>query len=131
VAEAVHRAQSALAAALYLDDAISSYRQAARFGRVVFPVDELLAANIENADLCAAEPPVHLQSYLAELRGRTLGYCSRASAELPRSEHGSLRHLLVLAALGARRASRPQSGPLPLRDLYLAWSTARRAARRS
>jgi phytoene synthase len=130
-AEAVRRTESALAAALYLDDAISSYRRAARFGRVVFPVDELLAANVDNADLCSAEPPVHLQSYLEELHRRALQYYSQASEALPCSEHGSLRHLLVLAALGARRASRPQSGPRPLRDLYLAWSTARRAARRS
>lgn len=130
-AEAVRRSESALATALYIDDAISSYRRAARFGRVVFPVDELLAASVENADLCAAEAPVHLQSYLEELRRRALRYYSRASEALPRSEHRSLRHLLVLAAIGARQASRPRGGPLPLRDLYLAWSTARRAARRS
>ena len=126
--EAVHRAESALAAAEYLNDAIASYRRAARFGRVVFPVDELLAANIENADLTAAEPPVHLQSYLEELRRRAVRYCSQASAALPRSEHEPMRHLLVLSALGARQASNRQRGVLP--DLYLAWSTARRAARR-
>jgi phytoene synthase len=130
LAEAVHRAESALAAALYLNDAISSYRRAARFGRVVFPVDELLAANVEDADLCAAEPPVHLQSYLEELRRRAARYCSRVGEALPPSEHAPMRHLLVLAALGARQASRRQSGLEPLRDLYLAWSTARRAARR-
>jgi 15-cis-phytoene synthase len=130
LAEAVHRAETALAAAEYLNDAIASYRRAARFGRVAFPVDELLAANVEDADLSAAEPPLHLQSYLGELRRRAVGYCSQATAALPRSEHGPMRHLLVLAALGARQTNGRRNGLLPLRELYLAWSTARRAARR-
>jgi phytoene synthase len=135
LAEAVHRAEAALAAAEYINAAIAGYRRAARFGRVVFPVDELLAANIEDADLCAAEPPLHLQSYLGELRRRAVRYCSQASAALPRSEHEPMRHLLVLAALGARQTSgrrgeARRNGLLPLRELYLAWSTARRAARR-
>ena len=72
LAEAVHRAEAALAAAEYLNDAIAGYRRAARFGRVAFPVDELLAANVEDADLGAAEPPLHLQSYLEELRRRAV-----------------------------------------------------------
>jgi phytoene synthase len=135
LAAAVHRAEAALAAAEYLKDAIAGYRSAARFGRVAFPVDELLAANVEDADLSAAEPPLHLQSYLEELRRRAVGYCSQATAALPRSEHGPMRHLLVLAALGARQASdgrgdARRKGLRPLRQLYLAWSTARRAAGR-
>ena len=119
-----------MAAAEYLNDAIAGYRRAARFGRVAFPVDELLAANVEDADLSAAEPPLHLQSYLGELRRRAVGYCSQATAALPRSEHGPMRHLLVLAALGARQTNGRRNGLLPLRELYLAWSTARRAVRR-
>jgi phytoene synthase len=130
LAAAVHRAEAALAAAEYLNDAIASYRRAARFGRVAFPVDELLAANVEDGDLSAAEPPLHLQSYLGELRRRAVGYCSQATAALPRSEHGPMRHLLVLAALGARQTNGRRKGLLPLRELYLAWSTARRAVRR-
>jgi phytoene/squalene synthetase len=135
LAEAVHRAEAALAAAEYLNDAIASYRRAARFGRVAFPVDELLAANVEDADLCASEPPLHLQSYLKELRSRAVRYCSQATAALPRSEHEPMRHLLVLAALGARQTrarhgDARRSGLLPLRGLYIAWSTARRAVLR-
>jgi 15-cis-phytoene synthase len=130
VAAAVHRSEAALAAAAYLNDAIASYRRAARFGRVAFPIDELLAANVEDADLHAAEPPLHLQSYLEELRSRVVGYCSEASAALPSAAHEPMRHLLVLAALGARRASGRRTGLLPLRELYLAWRTARRAVRR-
>jgi phytoene synthase len=129
-AEDVHRAEAALAAAEYLNDAIASYRRAALFGRVAFPVDELLAANVEDADLRAAEPPLHLQSYLEGLRSRAVRYCSQASAALPPSEHAPMRHLLVLAALGARQASGRRNGLHSLRELYLAWSTARRAVRR-
>jgi 15-cis-phytoene synthase len=130
LAAAVHRAEAALAAAEYLNDAIAGYRRAARFGRVAFPIDELLAADVEDADLSAAEPPLHLQSYLGELRRRAVGYCSQAAAVLPRSEHGPMRHLLVLAALGARQTNGRRNRLLPLRELYLAWSTARRAVRR-
>jgi phytoene synthase len=135
VAEAVHHAEAALAAAEYLNEAIAGYRRSARFGRVVFPVDELLAAKVEDADLCAAEPPLHLQSYLEELRRRVVGYCAQVSETLPASEREPMRHLLVLAALGARQArgpggaQGPRYGLLPLRELYLAWNTARRAAR--
>jgi 15-cis-phytoene synthase len=135
LAEAVHRAEAALAAAEYINDAIANYRRAARFGRVAFPIDELLAANVEDADLSAAEPPLHLQSYLGELRRRAVRYCAQATAVLPGSEHEPMRHLLVLAALGARQANdrrgdARRNGLLPLRGLYLAWSTARRAVRR-
>jgi 15-cis-phytoene synthase len=130
LAGAVHRTETALAAAEYLNEAIAGYRRAARFGRVAFPVDELLAANVEDADLSAAEPPLHLQSYLREQRRRAVQYCSQASAALPQSEHEPMRHLLVLAALGARQAHGRRHALLPLRELYLAWSTARRAVRR-
>ena len=130
LAGAVHRAEAALAAAEYLNDAIAGYRRAARFGRVAFPVDELLAENVEDADLSAAEPPLHLQSYLGKQRRRAVQYCSQATADLPRSEHEPMRHLLVLAALGARQASGRRKDLVLLRELYLAWSTARRAAKR-
>jgi phytoene synthase len=135
-AEALHRSVAALATAEYLKDAIDSYRRDARFGRVVFPVDGLLAANVENADLTAAEPPVHLQSYLDELRGRACVLFEQVSAALPPAEREALRHLLVLAALDGRNLrsrrseGRPAGGGLfGLRDLYLAWSTSRRAVR--
>lgn len=131
-AEAVQRSISALAAAEYLHAAIGNYPREARFGRVAFPVDELLAAGVENSDLTAPEPPIHLQSYLKALRGRAQRYFSHASADLPRREHEPLRHLLVLAALGARAMSgrRGGAGLFGVRDLYVAWSTSRRAARR-
>jgi phytoene/squalene synthetase len=130
LAAGVRRAETALAAAEYLTDAIASYRRAARFGRVAFPVDELLAANVEDADLSALHPPVHLQSYLGELTSRAGRYYAETSAVLPRAAREPLRHLLVLAALGASRASGGRRSLLPLRELYLAWSTARRGARR-
>ncbi|HMK84454.1 MAG TPA: squalene/phytoene synthase family protein [Steroidobacteraceae bacterium] len=121
----------ALAAGLYLAAAIADYRREALNGRVVFPVDELLVAQIENADLTAAEPPLHLQSYLTSLRRRAVQLFAAAADALPRAEHAALRHVLILAALGATHLNSPKAaaGRLRLRDLYLAWSTARLAAR--
>jgi 15-cis-phytoene synthase len=124
--EAVHRSASALACAQYLAAGIDGHARAARAGRVILPVDELLAAGIEDRDLAAAEPPVHLQSYLERLRGRAREHYAAAGA-LPRALRASQRHVLILAAVGA--AHLRERGPQRWRDLFLAWSTARRAAR--
>ena len=128
LAEAVHRAEAALAAAEYLNDAIAGYRRAAHFGRVAFPVDELLAANVEDSDLGAAEPPLHLQSLsggaapsrgpilLAGKRGRCrvpsasrcgTCSCSRRSARARRMAGGTTACCLCASCIspGARRAA--------------------------
>lgn len=124
--EAVRQSVQALARAEYLAEALATYVRAARAGRVIFPVDELLAAGVEDRDLAASEPPVHLESYLEEVRGRARRSFAAADA-LPRAAQAPLRHVPILAALGARHL-RQRHG---WRDLFLAWSTARRAARRS
>ncbi|HEX3912444.1 MAG TPA: squalene/phytoene synthase family protein [Steroidobacteraceae bacterium] len=118
-----------LAVADYLVRAARDYRQDARFGRVPFAVDELLAADIDNTDLCAAKPPDRLARYLQKLRERALlGYQSAARV-LPAACRPQQRHLLVLASLGSnhleRSAAALESGRM--RDMLLAWSTARRA----
>jgi 15-cis-phytoene synthase len=122
---------SALAAAGYLSKAIRDYRREARAGRVPFPVDELMAAGIENADLAADPPPPHLQSYLDGLRDRAARYFETAARTLPRAQRNGHRHLLVLAALGLVRLNPRTPGPerRRLKDMLLAWSTARRAHR--
>jgi phytoene synthase len=125
------RCVAALAAAEYLAGAIADYRREARFGRVAFPVDELLAAGIQDADLSAADAPPHLQSYLEQLRLRAAQFYAAAVDALPRMDRGRLRHLLVLAALGAKQLNgrrAPTDAHFRLHDLYLAWTTARRAA---
>jgi 15-cis-phytoene synthase len=129
--EALHRAVSELALGLYLMDAIDGYAIAARAGRVILPVDELLAAQVENADLSAAEPRLHLQSYLERLRGRAQAAFLAAGEALLRLAREPPRHLLILAALGARhaRAPAPRGAIGALRDLYIAWAAARRATR--
>ena len=119
------------AAAEYLAAAIADYRREALAGRVALPVDELLAAGIEDADLAAAEPPAHLQSYLKGLRGRAAQLFAVAATELPAAQRAQLRHLPILAALGTKNLNRPAAAAdagVRLRDLYLAWITARRAA---
>ncbi len=130
---AVCACTAALAPAEYLAAAMGDYRREARAGRVAFPVDELLAAGIENADLAAAEPPLRLQSYLQELRRRAAQYFE-AAAGVPSAERAQLRHLLVLAALGAKHLNSRRAAAdadFRLQDLHLAWTTARRAARHS
>jgi phytoene synthase len=127
---AAERVAGALAEADYLADALADYRRAAHCGRVIFPVDELLAARIEDADLTAGEPPPHLQAYLDGQRRRAAELYAAAEL-LPRAQRAALRHLLVLAALGAKRLRGRAAGTDGgrLLDLHLAWRTARRAAR--
>jgi phytoene synthase len=131
--DAVRGAVAALGAAQYLEDSLADYRRDALRGRVIFPVDELLAAGIGDADLTAASPPGVLTSYLDGLRARAAGLFAAASDALPGAERAPLRHLLVLATLGQRqvRGGTMGTGGLRPADLYRAWSTARRAARRA
>jgi phytoene synthase len=127
---------AALAAAGYLSQALRGYRREARTGRVPFAVDELMAAGVENEDLIADPPPPHLQTYLDGLRRRAVRYFESAAQALPRAQRRPHRHLLVLAALGlahlngraAPHERRPPEGRR-LKDMLLAWNTARRAHR--
>ncbi len=130
---AVRRAVAALGAAQYLEESVADYRRDALRGRVIFPVDELLSAGIEDADLTASSPPQALQVYLSDLRGRAERLFNSAAGGLPAGERPALRHLLVLAALGARhlRGDPKRTGAFRPADLYHAWSTARRAVRRA
>jgi phytoene synthase len=127
----LHGCVAALAAGEYLARAVTDYAREARAGRIPFAVDELLAAEIDNDDLVAAEPPPRLRTYLNRLREQAAGYYSNASAALAPEERPPLRHLLVLAALGAKHLSdrnRRSGADFRLADLYNAWNTARRAA---
>jgi len=120
---------SALAAADYLSKAIRGYRREARVGRVPFAIDELLAAGVDNDDLTTDPPPPHLQSYLDGLRKRAAQYFETAAEALPRAQRARHRHLLVLSALGQAHLKRraPAPGRRRLKDMFLAWTTARRA----
>jgi 15-cis-phytoene synthase len=51
---------AALAEAQYVARALSAYGREARAGRILFPVDELLAAGVDNDDLAARDPPPRL-----------------------------------------------------------------------
>jgi phytoene synthase len=127
----LRRCTGALAAADCLSRALRDYRRQARAGRVPFAVDELVAAGVENADLIADPPPAHLRDYLDRLRERTAVYFDTAAQALPHAQRAAHRHLLVLAALG-REQLRSRSAPpggRRLRDMLLAWRTARRAFR--
>lgn len=128
---AVQRAVAALGAAQYLEESIAGYRRDALRGRVIFPVDELLAAGIEDADLTAYPARGALPAYLDGLRLRAARLFGVAAGSLPEADHSSLRHLLVLSALGARhsRGGGIRTGAFRPADLYHSWCTARRASR--
>jgi phytoene synthase len=128
---AVQRAVAALGAAQYLEQSITDYRRDALRGRVIFPVDELLAAGIEDTDLTAYPAPAPLQAYMNELRLRAARLFGAAAGLLPAAERSSLRHLLVLAALGAShsRGRGRRTGAFWPADLYHAWRAARRASK--
>jgi 15-cis-phytoene synthase len=119
----------ALAVADYLARVTRDYRRQARHGRVPFAVEELLAAGLDNADLCADQPPPQLEDYLQQLRARAARSYESAALALPAAWRASQRHLLVLAALGLKHLQRQTSSLESARaqDMLLAWSTARRA----
>jgi len=119
----------ALAVADYLSRSTRDYPREVRLGRVPFAVDELLAAEIDNADLCADHPPAQLETYLQLLRQRAAQNYAIAAQVLPSAHRSQQRHLLVLAALGLKHLQRhaPTVESHGLQDMLLAWSTARRA----
>jgi 15-cis-phytoene synthase len=119
----------ALAVADYLSRTSRDYLREVRLGRVPFPVDELLAAGIDNADLCSDPPPERLEGYLQQLRKRAAHQFEIAAQALPHGRRSPQRHLMVLAALGHKQLNRgtPTLESPGLRDMLLAWTTARRA----
>ncbi len=131
---AIRDCVSVLAAAEYLVGAIADYRREARCGRTVFPIDELRAAGIEDTDLVAAVPAPRVQSYVEGLRRRAAQFFAAAAEALPRAERPHQRHLMVLTTLGVRHVRSADASPgtdFRLRDLYFAWTAARRAARQT
>lgn len=119
----------ALAVADHLARITRDYRRQARQGRVPFPVEELLAAGLDNADLCADQPPAKFDRYLQQLRARAALNYETVTLALPATYRAGQRHLLVLAALGLKHLQRHTSSleSARLQDMLLAWSTARRA----
>jgi phytoene synthase len=122
---------AALAEAQYVARALCAYGREARAGRILFPVDDLLAAGIDNDDLAARDPPPRLNAYLKRMREHAARYFANAAASLAPQERPPLRHLLVLATLGAKHLNgreRRAETDFRLADLYNAWTAARRAA---
>jgi phytoene/squalene synthetase len=119
----------ALAVADYLARVTRDYRRQARLGRIPFAVEELLAAGIDNADLCADQLPAKLAVYLQQLQARATQSYQAAALALPAAGRAQQRHLMVLTALGLKHLQLPTSSleSARLQDMLLAWSTARRA----
>lgn len=120
----------AIGSAEYIVQATLDQPRAAHSGRIIFPVQELLDQGIGNEDLCAADVGTAVGAYLEQARTRAARHYGEAGLALPAPQRAPHRGLLVLAALGAhhlhaRRA--PGAQGLAVRDLFLAWQTARRA----
>jgi 15-cis-phytoene synthase len=125
----LHECATGLAVADYLSWSIRDYSREVRLGHVPFAVDELLAAGIDNAGLCADHPTAELAGYLQRLEERAVQNYRIAAQALPIARRSEQRHLLVLAALGLKQLTRgaPALESSGVRDMLLAWSTARRA----
>jgi phytoene synthase len=127
---ALERSTQSLASAHYLRRSLGEYRRAAAGGRVLFAVDELLRAGVENEDLLQAQAPPRLQAYLNSLRHMADAQYAEVAQQMPATARAGLRHLLVLAALERKRLHTDGGSAFAaLKDMLLAWSTARGAAR--
>ncbi len=118
---------AALSLGEYLAHAIVHYRREARAGRMVFAIDDLLAAQIDNDDLLADEPSSQLHAYLDGLREQAAAHFANAAQTLGTVDRPPLRHLAVLAVLGGKHLGRRGGADFRLSDLYNAWTAARRA----
>jgi phytoene synthase len=128
--EALERATEALAVAQYLTRSLREYRRAAARGRVPFAVDELLTAGVENIDLLQPQAPPRLQAYLDSVRHKADSSYADVAQAMPAKARAGLRHLLVVAALERKQlhTAGGSSAFAALKDMLLAWKTARRAA---
>jgi phytoene/squalene synthetase len=108
---------------------LREYRRAAGNGRILFAVDELLQAGVENSDLAVPQTPPRLQAYLDGLQRQAELKFNQAANDIPAGARADLRHLLVLAALERKQLRAPGSSSAfsALKDMLLAWRTARRA----
>lgn len=114
-----------LAEAHYLERALREQRREARAGRIAFPVDELLAAGIENGDWDAATPVPRLKQFIEQSTERAAILCTEAARGIPSQLASQQRHLVVIASITRRRLYRAAR---PGRDLWTAWRAARRAS---
>ena len=118
---------AALSVGEYLAKAIREYGREARAGRMVFAIEELLAAGVDNDDLLAHEPSPRLKTYLDDLHRTAARHFAAAALVLGTADRSRLRHLSVLAVLGAKHLGRRGGADFRLADLYNAWSAARRS----
>ena len=119
---------TALSVGEYHAKCLVDYRREARAGRMLFAVDDLLSAGIDNDDLVADEASPGLRTYLDELRDKAAQHFADSARALAPADQSPLRHLAVLAALGAKQLGRRGGADFRVADLYNAWTAARRAA---
>jgi len=126
--QALDACLKALSVGEYHAKCLVDYRREARAGRMVFAVDDLLSTGIDNDDLVADAPSPALRVYLDALRGTAARHFADAARTLAPADRSPLRHLAVLAALGAKQLGRRGGADFRVADLYNAWTAARHAA---
>lgn len=127
--------------ALKLIDLICNLGHALRQGRNYLPHDEMVEFGVDKPALLRGEESAALRQLLASQARRARYFARRAIQRLPRADRGRQTPGLVLTAIaqsrldeieadGFRVLSRRTELP-PLRKLWIAWRTARRARRAS
>lgn len=129
-----------LGMALTLDERLHRLRAHALAGRNYLPEDEMQAAGVQREELLRTGHNERLQTLLRRQGERVLDFLHQAEQRLPARDAGAQRSQLVLAALAAalqqemKRDGYPvleQAYELtPIRKLWIAWRTARRAGKR-
>ncbi|MCC5857959.1 MAG: squalene/phytoene synthase family protein [Ectothiorhodospiraceae bacterium] len=126
-----------LGMALTLDAGLRNLRRDAHAGRVYLPQDEMRQAGVDRTALLQHGTSPPLRRLLAEQAARVEQFFDQAEQRLPPEDRHRQRSQLVLAALARAllREMREDDFPLleqaydmtPIRKLWIAWRTARRA----
>jgi len=126
-----------LGIAFQLTNIIRDVGEDARRGRIYLPQDELVRHDVTAASLLRHESSPALTALMTEQVARARGWHARAMAELPAEDRRAQRPGLVMAAIyrtlldeierDRYRVLDHRIALTPLRKLWIAWKTARRA----
>jgi phytoene synthase len=126
-----------LGIAFQLTNIIRDVGEDARRGRIYLPQDELARHGVTAAELLRREPGGGLAALMTEQVARARRWYARALDALPAEDRRAQRPGLIMAAIysalldeierdGCRVLDR-RIALTPLRKLWIAWKTARRA----
>jgi phytoene synthase len=133
------RYASDLGIALKLMDLICSLHHAVQHGRNYLPRDEMREFDVDRQSLLRRDESEALRQLLASQANRARHYVRRAISRLPDADRARQSPGLILAAIAQSRLDEIQADGFrvlsrktdltPIRKLWIAWRTARRARR--